>query len=1078
MAGLYDWKFFNAIVSPDDQSAGHIMKVLHDKVTISKLLQVIELINKDLEKLLRYVMKQVWRAKEIFDAEGVSDPGHAIPGHKMARLLSMFLCGDASQVDDILPIVRRVVAGDGLDVMKTKELLQSNLSIYDDYAPEIDRVTRWAETMLGSVEAQKPFVEKLSPLALSPRYLPMFAHFPSARELYSTLLEKRHLPLDPSFSSIVGSLAPYMSLPQVEYILQVRAPGDWQAVDLRRLRYVYTVKKRVLDISESYGGLSFMPQSFFLSVFVGEATRASLRSWGRHRFQDKHILQRSPSMQTEKTGNSTLHALRKARRLHASNEKLNSSTENLAAEFAGSLSPAGRIASMTDIPESAKAKNIFRHSKKSTRSYRPRDTRSDSYEEVFDVGDSLLGPEDVAILLQAGLTSSMKGSTVVQLNQRMLLDLMASQPRLFSVAVLCEIGSPGGHGSPRGLTSALMALLDLDQCSFREFHRLDMHKLMESWLPGLAIPRREDYLAGGRWASQSYYDAIFGVAQSILEEAEVYNAFKSHIQRVRHDKETDPVPTAAEAVLPSMSENAPLMMETDEGLIAPEGYTQLSSSICEAKSCIATADEEGFNACKNTIHLSPNPKNKKDCEIRERCIELYEKAFHACRNVLKLDKHAFHADWFKSFYRRNYDALMVKSVYENVKDDVDEVREWLSRLSRGPCSAGANDHTLKLLPFIGDKIEIDFMHPEKHKEQDIVDAIIRLLFYDKKEMEEIRADPLVRLLISNRPGDYDFSIITAMGVITEGKNGLELEPALKRLKETRGVDTIRADTGTARSLEYNATQIQDAIEEAVGLNKPYGLLGYSQGGPNSLLAESLLLSGSPAQQEKLSLPGSNLVCRQLLFSAANGSMHGPATEAKTHRLIVMCESFFKYQQGYCSRAFIKKTLEVLTNLMDSAAFQKFVAGGGGTFLHSGSRAFWREAQHLSHVPTCVMRGVLEENTTPECLEMISNLLTKVSGSHLHDSQVHVYDAVGRPVYTKNRNAKILEYCEMGGAIQRTHHWSPLKDEVKFVQTSKDIEHGVFLCASDRHVFPWVDVNARFGIIKYADDAAFGEQNDC
>lgn len=103
-------------------------------------------------------------------------------------------------------------------------------------------------------------------------------------------------------------------------------------------------------------------------------------------------------------------------------------------------------------------------------------------------------------------------------------------------------------------------------------------------------------------------------------------------------------------------------------------------------------------------------------------------------------------------------------------------------------------------------------------------------------------------------------------------------------------------------------------------------------------------SGTPSQQSRLTSPNSNLVCRQLLFSAANGSMHGPGMEEKIHRLIVMCEQFFKYQQGYVSRAFTTFVLETLTNVMDSAAFQKFVAGGGGTFLHHGSRAFWREGK--------------------------------------------------------------------------------------------------------------------------------------
>lgn len=113
-----------------------------------------------------------------------------------------------------------------------------------------------------------------------------------------------------------------------------------------------------------------------------------------------------------------------------------------------------------------------------------------------------------------------------------------------------------------------------------------------------------------------------------------------------------------------------------------------------------------------------------------------------------------------------------------------------------------------------------------------------------------------------------------------------------------------------------------------------------------------------------------------------------------------------------------------------------------------------------------MIGVLEEHTTPECLVMLANMLTKQSGSPLHDSQVHAFDAVGYPVYHKNRNGRILKKCAVGhGAIQRTHHWSPLSDEVEFVETVKDQKIGSFQCAKDRHVFPWVEVNARFGFIK-------------
>ena len=356
--------------------------------------------------------------------------------------------------------------------------------------------------------------------------------------------------------------------------------------------------------------------------------------------------------------------------------------------------------------------------------------------------------------------------------------------------------------------------------------------------------------------------------------------------------------------------------------------------------------------------------------------------------------------------------------------------------------------------FWGNKIDNEniFLEPNRYREQEIVDAIIDTMIFEEANRKAMKNDPLVRLLIPNPPGNYNISIVTAMGVITEGKKGLELQDALRRLKEKRGVHHFRADTGTARSFEYNASKIQEAIECAVRLGRPYGLIGYSQGCANALLAESELLSGSPLQQKYLVNEKSGLACRQLLFSAANGSMHGPASDTKVQKLIVMCEEFFKYQQGYTSRALASTVLEILTGAMDSSAFQKII-GGAQSFLTEGCRAFWRESQQLAHVPTCVLRGVMEEHTTPECLEMLSNLLTKQSGSALHDSQVHVYDAVGYPVYHPNRNGRLLKKCAIGdGAIQRTHHWSPLSDEVEWVRTQKDIEMASFDCAKDRYVY--------------------------
>jgi hypothetical protein len=80
----------------------------------------------------------------------------------------------------------------------------------------------------------------------------------------------------------------------------------------------------------------------------------------------------------------------------------------------------------------------------------------------------------------------------------------------------------------------------------------------------------------------------------------------------------------------------------------------------------------------------------------------------------------------------------------------------------------------------------------------------------------------------------------------------------------------------------------------------------------------------------------------------------------------------------------------------------------------------------------------------------------------------VFDAVGYPVYHLNRNGRLVKRCAVGeGAVQRTHHWSPLAYEVEFVRTARDIEMASFDCAKDRHVFPWVEVNKRFGFIKFS-----------
>ena len=655
--GLFDWKFFNALVSPGQGSMGKILDVLNDTRTVDKLLQIVGVINDDLHEIFRYSIKQLRRAKGILDQEGVLDPGHAIPMYKLARLISLFLTDDVEQVDNILPIVRRVIAGDGLDVVKLKDLLRQNLEIYDEWAPEIDRVTRWAAICFGPMPVTQPYVEdQVTPLAELSHYAIKFESIPSASQLYETLLDKPQLPLDPGFSNLVSRVAPYLSFRQVSYILEVRASSDWQPSDLRRIRYVFSVKRKVLEIAESYGGLSFLPQSFFLSVFLGEATRSSLRA-----------SKIRPSKRLTATANSVGRSRRNPGSSTSSNaRRSNSSTltrvrRRQFTQVEHGLQNVPEDPSVDISFQQSRGLDSFQEFRSGNQSVVPANlgARGTAMHQAYQLGDSLLGPQDVAILLQAGLTSVMKSSTVVQLNQRMLLDLICSQPRTFAIAVLAEIGN-----TPRSLTSALMALLELDQTAFKADYQIDMHALIESWLPGMKIPRREDHMAGGRWARQGYYDALFSVAVSISEDAETYIALKSHVQQVRHGTERSPLPKPRDV---TTSDNILT------GASSFRGPSKLSTAIAKAVSLIAEADEAGKLAVENVLHNNVSVKTSDECI---QATKIYCESFEACQYVLSLDKNAFQSPWFSEFYRRNYNALMILSMYENVVNDIDGVRYW------------------------------------------------------------------------------------------------------------------------------------------------------------------------------------------------------------------------------------------------------------------------------------------------------------------------------------------------------------------------------------------------------------------
>ena len=61
-----------------------------------------------------------------------------------------------------------------------------------------------------------------------------------------------------------------------------------------------------------------------------------------------------------------------------------------------------------------------------------------------------------------------------------------------------------------------------------------------------------------------------------------------------------------------------------------------------------------------------------------------------------------------------------------------------------------------------------FDDPSLFPQQLLIDAIIEATIFEGADRKTLRNDPLVRLLIRNPPGQYNFVIVSAAGVITEG----------------------------------------------------------------------------------------------------------------------------------------------------------------------------------------------------------------------------------------------------------------------------------------------------------------------
>ena len=169
----------------------------------------------------------------------------------------------------------------------------------------------------------------------------------------------------------------------------------------------------------------------------------------------------------------------------------------------------------------------------------------------------------------------------------------------------------------------------------------------------------------GRWARQSYYAAIFNLSTNILVYAECYIALKSYLQRYRHSFESDPIPRPREEQQ-TKQEN----YSNEEG---EQIQSKLKEAINIAHNRINDADSKGEKLLKQLVS---NERAAKRSSLYKEAINAYRGAFNACSRVREIDPQSFTSSWFRTFYQRNYNALQIKSVYDNVVDNVDDVRYW------------------------------------------------------------------------------------------------------------------------------------------------------------------------------------------------------------------------------------------------------------------------------------------------------------------------------------------------------------------------------------------------------------------
>ena len=269
--GLFDARYFNALINPEAEPE-RILDILRSREALDRVFDTIAAFSTEAVDLLTKIRNFVQDAEEALDKEGISQPGDAVPGPMLARLLSRIVFDGKIGEDDLYPLVKQVTDGKGLNVSRIKQLI-------NDFAPdhehdfELDRLLRLSGRLLSPAEPPEPPARLTAiPLSETPEYLRRYAAIPAAKELYDAVGDDHPIPLP--LQTSIARVAPYLTLEQVDYLLS-REREDWIPSVLNQLTHVLELKRRVRDISQGYGGVAYAPQAMAISFFLGETIRRS-----------------------------------------------------------------------------------------------------------------------------------------------------------------------------------------------------------------------------------------------------------------------------------------------------------------------------------------------------------------------------------------------------------------------------------------------------------------------------------------------------------------------------------------------------------------------------------------------------------------------------------------------------------------------------------------------------------------------------------------------------------------------------------------------------------------------------------